>query len=157
VIDTELLDVDAFRLSQDPAVIALGKKYTDPEARKELFRNGQLGLPSKIKQGKRIQWSDVEVGEYQKLSKADYWIRIVEGRAREPLASPDKDGKVPRHEMLDVVDQGKKGFRDAPRIDLSRLDAEFLKQAYQAAKDGREIHKNGDALQQDSGLGQRNV
>ena len=84
-------------------------------------------------------------------------IRIVEGRAREPLASPDEDGKVPKHEMLDVVDQGKKGFRDAPRIDLSRLDAEFLKQACQAAKDGREIHKNGEALRQDPGLGQMNV
>ena len=101
--------------------------------------------------------SDVEVGEYQKLSKADYWIRIVEGRAREPLASPNKDGKVPKHEMMDAVDKGTKGFRDASRIDLSRLDAEFLKQAYQAAKDGSEIHKNGDALQQDAGLGQKNV
>lgn len=136
VVDSSGLDMEALMLTQDPAVIAMAKRYTDPEARKELFRNGQLGLPKKIIQGKKIKWADT---------------------ADEPLAAPDENGKVQRKKMLEVRNLRNQSYKDAPRLDLSRLDAEFLTQAYEAAKDGRELHKDAEALQQNPGLGQMNV
>ena len=153
------VDTDAMMLSQDPAVIAMAKRYTDPEARKELFRNGQLGLPKKIIQGKKIKWDDaVQSGTYKKLSRAEFKSRMLDGEAAdEPLAPLDKNGNIIKHEMLEVQEEKPKSYRDAPRLDASRLDADFLTRAYQAQKDGREIHKDPEAIRQDAGLGPKNL
>ena len=116
------------------------------------------GLPKKIIQGKRIKWADVETGSFKKLSKAEYQSRIVKGEAaNERLADRDEKGNIINNEMMNVKVEGHTDYRDAPRIDLSRLDSEFLNRAYEAAKQGREIHKGDQELQLNAGPTHTNV
>ena len=159
VVNGSNLLTETFMLSRDPAIIALGKRYTNPEARKELFRNGQLGLTEKIVQGKKIKWSDTyDVGNYEKLSKAEFKRRMLDGKAaNEPLEPLGENGEIKKNRMLEVTKPEKRAFKDPARIDLSRLDIGFLNKAYDEAKKGNEFHKNDEVLQKNPGLGQKNV
>ncbi|MBQ1677926.1 MAG: hypothetical protein II062_00140 [Oscillospiraceae bacterium] len=138
VVDGKDVEADSLKLMATPAMLKLAEKYTDPEARKELLRDGKLDVPE-IKEGRHTKWGDVvRKNTFTKLTKAQFENLIVRESENKVKLAPK--GEI--HEMLRVKEPDENiGYSEHVQFDGSRIKLDVLNQAFEATK--RELQAQG--------------
>ena len=138
VVDGKDVEADSLKLMATPAMLKLAAKYTDPQARKELLRDGKLDVPE-LKEGRRVKWGDtVKKNTFTKLTRAEFEDLIVNGSENKAELAPK--GEV--HEMLRVKEPDENvGYSEHVQFDGSRIKLDVLSQAFEATK--RELQSQG--------------
>lgn len=138
VVDGKDVEADSLKLMATPAMLKLAEKYTDPEARKELLRDGKLDVPE-IKEGRHTKWGDVvRKNTFTKLTKAQFENLIVRESENKVKLAPK--GEI--HEMLRVKEPDENiGYSEHVQFDGSRIKLDVLNQAFEATK--RELQSQG--------------
>lgn len=137
VVDGDSFDIKCANMAANPDVRKLARKYMNPEARKELLRDGALDAVPELKPG-RVHWNDhVKKYSFPKMTKQEFDNLIVEEKGNEQ--APAKKGEI--NEMLKVKPINlNAGYREStPTIDCSRIKLDVLQQKLEAVKRESEI------------------